>query len=128
MALAQDLMGLGENPNAAAHLANGGVGPVSMTVTGTTGTTAGATQIYGQQYVTSILTVSGGGWLMLPSPTGVNPPYIYDDYVSHNATGGSVTVSPPPGVTINIGGVERLMRELAHQCWDFLEANGGSTP
>ena len=113
MSLAQDLMGLGENPIVAARLASGGIGPVSITVTGTTTTGVGAaaqTPIYGTQYIVSITAISGGGVLILPSATGTNEnkPLIYDDYVIHNATTGSLTVMPPAGTTIHIGGVAYL--------------------
>ena len=113
MSLAQDLMGLGENPIVAARLASGGIGPVSITVTGTTTTGVGSaaqTPIYGSQYITSITAISGGGVLILPSPTatGGQAPLIYDDFVIHNATGGSLTVMPPGGVTLNIGGAAYL--------------------
>ena len=113
MALAQDLMGLGENPLVAARLASGGVGPVSITVTGTTTTGVGAaaqTPIFGEQYIVSITAISGGGVLILPASTGTadSKPLIYDDFVIHNATTGSLTVMPPAGVTLNVGGTAYL--------------------
>lgn len=102
MTLASDLMGLGENPIVAQRLANGGTGPVSITVTGTG--SASATAIYGTQFVVSVSAISGGGAIGLPSPSSATAPLIYDDFVLHNATTGSLTVYPPSGVTVNIGG------------------------
>lgn len=93
MALAQDLMGLGEAAERAARLSNGGIGPVSQ---------AGNTTIGGAQYVTYF---TSAGNATLPSPTGTADykPLIYDDYVIHNGSSGNLTVIPPSGVTINIG-------------------------
>jgi hypothetical protein len=103
MSLAQDLMGLGENPIVASRLASGGVGPVSITAVGTS--LATAIQIYGSQYITTVTAISGGGCVALPAITGQNTPLIYDDFVLHNASTGSLTVFPNTGVTVNIGGV-----------------------
>jgi hypothetical protein len=115
MSLAQDLMGLGENPIVAARLASGGVGPVSITVTGTTTTGVGPaaqTPIYGTQYIVSVTAISGGGVLILPAAGSAsanpNSPLIYDDFVIHNATTGSLTILPPAGTTLNIGGTAFL--------------------
>lgn len=102
MALAQDLMGLGTPAQAAARLASGGAGPVSITAAGTSSTTA--TKIYGTQYVTTVTAISGGGCLVLPAGSGENAPLIYDDFVIHNSTSGSLTIYPNTGVTVNVGG------------------------
>lgn len=97
MALAQDLMGLGVAPALAGRLADGG--PVTVTATGTG--SANAAQIYGTQFV---LAVTGTGHVIMPSPSSANGPLINDDFVINNSTTNSVTVWPPAGVTVSIGG------------------------
>ncbi len=101
MALAQELMGLGVAPALAQRIATAGAGPVTVTATGTGSVTAA--NIYGTQYIVS---VTGAGHVILPAPTGTasNLPLIADSYVVNNGTTDSVTVWPPAGVTINIGG------------------------
>jgi hypothetical protein len=100
MALAQDLMALGLGPQLATEIAEGGVGPLTVTVTGNSAATAA--KVYGDQ---SCITVTAGtGALILPSPTGTNPPNMADQFVIHNGLGPVATVYAPAGVTINIGG------------------------
>jgi hypothetical protein len=101
MALSQDLMGLGENPFAAARMATGGTGPVTMAAAGN-GSAAQAAQINGTQFVAFIST--GTGAVQLPALGGIAGALIYDNFVVHNGTGATVSVYPPTGCTINIGG------------------------
>lgn len=102
MALAQDLMGLGEAGERAARLAGGGTGPVTLTAAGTNAGTAA--QIYGGQYV--VYVNAGTGHVILPAPTGTADlkPLIYDNFVIHNGLTSSLTVWAPSGVTVNVGG------------------------
>lgn len=102
--LAQDLLGLGIPGPVAARLANGGSGPTQTTATA--GGAGGAALINAEQYVVFISAGTGG--VILPSPitaTGKEGPLIYDDYVIHNGIAPTVTVYPPVGVTMNIGGI-----------------------
>jgi len=102
MALAQDLMALGQNPWSAGRLATGGTGPVSIVAAGNSAATA--TQIMVGQFV--VYVTSGTGGIAAPPVTGfnMNNVLIYDNYVIHNGTGGTITIYPPAGVTVNIGG------------------------
>lgn len=100
MTVAETLMGLGMSPILAPEVANGGTGPLTITSTGTSAATAA--KIYGDQSVCAV--TAGTGALVLPSPTGTNPPNPADDFVIHNGLGPAVTVYAPAGVTINIGG------------------------
>ena len=100
MTVAETLMGLGMSPILAPEVANGGTGPLTVTATGTSAATAA--KIYGDQSVCAV--TAGTGALVLPSPTGTNPPNPADDFTIHNALGPAVTVYAPAGVTINIGG------------------------
>lgn len=102
MALANDLMGLGESGKLASRLANGGTGPVSITAAGSSATNA--TQIYGTQFVVYVNATAGVQGVLLPSPGGDAGPLIYDDYVIHNGYTSSIFVYAPSGTTINIGG------------------------
>ncbi len=103
MALAEVLMGFGMNPALAQEVANAGTGPVAITSAGTSQATAKT--IYGSQFVTAVTALGGtGGCLTFASPTGANAPNIADEFVVHNATSGGMTVYPPVGVTINVGG------------------------
>jgi hypothetical protein len=99
MAMATDLMGLGESAFMANRVANGGSGPITLAAKGSS--IATAAQIQGSQYFTFI---TGSGWVVLPVPGGVNGPLNADDFVIHNGTGGTITVIPPANSTINIGG------------------------
>jgi hypothetical protein len=101
MALAQDLMGLGQAGPFAARVATGGVGPITMAAS--PGGLAGAAPIMGGQFV--IFVNSGTGGIVAPSPGGLTGPLVYDNVVIHNGTGSTITVYPPPGVTVNISGV-----------------------
>ena len=70
MALANDLMGLGESGKLASRLANGGTGPVSITAAGTTAATA--TQIYGTQFVVYVNATAGVQGVQFTAPGGDN--------------------------------------------------------
>ena len=100
MALAQDLMGLGENPLASARMAVGGSGPV--TVAAATGGAGSATAIGGTQFI--VYVNSGSGGVLLPANGGIGGPLIYDNFVIHNGLGTTLTVYPPTGTTVNVGG------------------------
>ena len=100
MALAADLMALGINPHEAARVASGGTGPT--TIAAAAGGAAGATPIGGTQFV--IYVSSGTGGLVAPPLGGIGGPLVYDNFVIHNGTGATITIYPPPGVTVNIGG------------------------
>ena len=100
MALAQDLMGLGESSLAAARMATGGSGPT--TITAATGGVGSATAIGGTQFV--VFVNSGSGGVLLPANGSIGGPLMYDNFVIHNGLGSTLTVYPPTGVTINVGG------------------------
>lgn len=100
MALAQELMGLGVPPQLASRIATAGAGPVTVAATGTG--SVSAAKIYGTQYVVS---VTGAGHVIMPSPSAATAPLISDSFVINNGTSDSVTVWPPAGVTVNIGGL-----------------------
>ena len=102
MALANDLMGLGESGKLASRLANGGTGPVSITASGTTAATA--TQIYGTQFVVYVNATAGVQGVQFTAPGGDNGALIYDDFVVHNGYTSSIYIYAPTGVTINVGG------------------------
>jgi len=102
MALAQDLMGLGENPLAAARMAGGGSGPVTLACAGTNAATA--TQIGGTQFMVYVNSGPAAGGVQLPANGGIGGPLIYDNFVVHNGLGTTMTVYPPTGVTLNVGG------------------------
>ena len=101
MALAQDLMGLGTGPQVAVRVSTGGTGPV--TIAAAAGGSAGATQIMAGQFV--VYVNSGTGGVAAPPIGSTGAVLIYDNYVIHNGTGATITVYPPPGITVNIGGV-----------------------
>lgn len=100
MALAQDLMGLGESSLAAARMAGGGTGPV--TAAAAPGGAGSATPIGGTQFM--IYVNSGSGGVLLPANGGIGGPLIYDNFIIHNGLGTTLTVYPPVGVTVNVGG------------------------
>ena len=100
MALAQDLMGLGQGPAVAARVATGGTGPVTIAAAGNSAATA--TQIMAGQFVVYVATGTGG--VAAPPLGSTGAVLVYDQYVIHNGTGGTITVYPPPGITVNIGG------------------------
>jgi hypothetical protein len=102
MALAQDLMGLGESSLAAARMATGGTGPAIITAAGSSAATA--TSIFGTQFVSYVNATATGQGVVLPVMGGLSGCLIYDNFVVHNGFTANITVYPPTGVTINIGG------------------------
>ena len=102
MALAQDLMGLGESSFAAARMATGGTGPATVAAAGSA--VASATQIFGTQFVSFVTNTTTGQGVVLPVMGGLTGCLIYDNFVIHNGGTNAITVYPPTGVTINIGG------------------------
>jgi len=100
MALAADLMGLGQGPAISSRVASGGTGPVTIVAAGNSAATA--TQIFAGQFVVYVTLGTGG--VAAPAFSDSGAVLIYDNYVIHNGTGGTITVYPPVGVTVNIGG------------------------
>jgi len=102
MALAQDLMGLGESSLAAARMASGGTGPATLAAAGTNAATAAA--IFGTQFVVYVTNTATNQGVIMPAMGGLSGCLIYDNFVIHNGGSNTITVYPPTGTTINIGG------------------------
>lgn len=104
MALASDLMGLGLPPLLAAHTANAGTGPLTITAAG--GTFAGATRLGVTQFLATCTNAGGANSLAvsLPAVGGDTGCLLGDDFVINNATATqSLTVFASSGVSISVG-------------------------
>lgn len=104
MALASDLMGLGTPPLLAAHTANAGTGPLTVSAAGTA--FASATRLGVTQFLVTCTNAggSGGAAVSLPAVGGDTGCLLADDFVINNATATqSLTVFASSGVSISVG-------------------------
>ena len=104
MAIASDLMGFGNFGNAAAVLAVGGNGPISVTALGSSGTTGYA--ISKNQYLTWFTTSASAKAATLPTPGGDTGPLTGDAFIIANNSATALSLFCPTNVTLNVIGVQ----------------------
>src|SRR5881227_287999 len=102
MALASDLMGLGIPHLLASRLANGGIGPLTITAAGSA--FSSSTKIGCSQYVVSCSNATGTGALGLPAVGGDVGAMLADDFVINNAGTTSLQIFTSTAVLISMNG------------------------
>jgi hypothetical protein len=100
--LASDLQGLGVNPLQAQRTANAGIGPLTITATGTNFATA--KRLGGAQYLVSCTNANGTVGVALPPVGGDTGALIGDPFTINNASTNSLPVFASTGVVISVGG------------------------
>jgi hypothetical protein len=90
-------MGLGVSPLLAERTANAGVGPLTVTATGSSYATGYF--IKNAQYFI-VVNAGSTGFLSLPVVGSDNGALFADDYIIANNSGGNITIAAPSGVTI----------------------------
>ncbi len=114
MALASDLMGLGTAPLLAAHTAQAGTGPLTITAAGTA--FASATRLGVTQFLASCTNAGGSGStaISLPAVGGDNGCLLGDSFVVNNLTATqSLTLFASSGVAISVGATNTSSTTIA---------------
>jgi|SRR6185369_2562502 len=107
MALASDLMGLGLPPLIASHIAEGGIGPLTITAAGTTFATSTRLGVNQQVVACSTAGGSAGAAIALPAVGGDNGCLLADPFVVCNTTSSqSLVVYASSGVVITGGATQ----------------------
>jgi hypothetical protein len=110
MALASDLMGLGMPPFLAKEIAEGGVGPLTITGAGTTFATG--TKINTDQFYFQITNSAAGSAISLPTVGGDNGSLLCDLYVIGNTSTATVLLFSSTSVTILANGSNSAGQQL----------------
>lgn len=99
MALATDLIGLGEQPLVAIRTANGGSGPLTGSAKGTNYATSNVLDS-SQYFVEITVTSSSGAFIGLPPIGSDAGALLGDTFVIINNSGSPISVGAPTSVTI----------------------------
>jgi hypothetical protein len=110
--LASDLQGLGVSPWVAAHVANAGTGPLTITAAGSNFATA--TRIGITQLIMFCTNTNGTTAISLPKVGGDNGCLLGDIFIINNGNGSnSLTVYASTGVAISVAGTNTSSATIA---------------